>query len=109
MDPPDDFDWPTPWNLMPVPEGYHGLVRSPEDELQSETCVGHLLFNIRCRAVAWNAADPNEFLVVTESPAIPIAFVHLTFQAESSPMWPYTVCYKTWHEFRESWKEQTDD
>lgn len=89
---------------MPVPKGWHGLVRSAEAELQSETCLGHLLHNISCRAVAYNADDVNEFLFTTESAAIPLAFVHLTYKAETDPTWPYTVSYSSWEEFRLAWQ-----
>lgn len=86
-----------------MPPRYLGLVPSAELELQSETCVGHPLHNVICRVVAWNSHDVNEFLYVTENPEWPIAFVHLTFCAESLPEVPFTVGYKNWNEFRADW------
>ena len=103
---PAGFQWPAPWKPLPLPEGWLGLVRSAEAELQSEVCLGHLLYRVACRAVAFNADDVNEFLFTTDRPGAPIAFVHLTFKAENDPTWPYTVCYPGWEAFRVAWEVQ---
>ena len=100
---PDDFRWPTPWQPLPLPEGWLGLVRSAEEELQSEVPSGHPLYRVACRAGAFNSEDPNEILFATADPALPLAFVHLTFRAETDPRWPYTVGYTAWEEFRAAW------
>ena len=57
---PDHFSWPAPWKLLPLPEGWLGLVRSAEAELRSEDCPGHPLYGQVCRVVAFNSADMNE-------------------------------------------------
>jgi hypothetical protein len=101
---PDNFSWPEPWKPLPLPEGWLGLVRSAEVELQSEICPGHLLYGQACRVVAFNSDDVNEFLFVTGNSAAPLAFVHLTFRAESDPKWPYTVCYDGWESFSKAWQ-----
>ena len=101
---PDNFPWPAPWKPLPLPEGWLGLVRSAEAELQSEVCTGHPLYRVACRAVAFNADDVSEFLFATDNPAAPVAFVHLTFKAETDPQWPYTVCYSGWEAFRAAWE-----
>lgn len=100
---PDDFAWPPPWKLLPLPSGYLGLVGSVEAELQSEVCPGHPLYRVACRAIAWNAGDTNEFLLSTANPAMLVAFVHLTWKHESDPHWPYTLGYPDWGAFREAW------
>src|SRR5688572_24765770 len=66
---PDDFLWPALWKPLPLPEGWLGLVRSAEAELQREVGPGHPLFGAACRDIAYNANDVNEFLFVTDSPA----------------------------------------
>jgi hypothetical protein len=101
VDVPDDFCWPQPWK--PLPSGWLGRVGSIEAELQSEVCEGHPLYRVACRVVAWNAEDTNEFLFVTDNPAMPLAFVHLTWKAERDPTWPYTVGYPCWDGFRSAW------
>lgn len=102
-DVPNGFEWPAPWKPLPLPAGWLGLVRSAEAELQSEVCPGHRLYRVECRTVAFNADDVNEFLFATDDPAAPVAFVHLTFQAETDPRWPYTVTYAGWEAFRAAW------
>src|SRR5262245_47306269 len=97
---PSDFSWPASWKPLPLPEGWLGSVGSAEAELQSEVCPGHLLYCVACKAVAFNADDLNEFLFITDNPAAPLAFVHLTFRSETDPEWPYTVGYSGWEAFR---------
>lgn len=104
---PKDFKWPTSWKPLPLPKGWLGILQSAEAELQSEVCPGHLLYHVTCRAVAFNSDDVNEFLFTTSRPGMPLAFVHLTFRAETNPMWPYTVGYSGWEDFRIAW-EHTD-
>jgi hypothetical protein len=43
-------------------------------------------------------------LFATDNPAAPVAFVHLTFKAETDPRWPYTVGYAGWEAFRAAWE-----
>lgn len=80
------------------------MVESIETELQSEVCPGHLLYRVKCRAVAFNADDTNEFLFVTDNPTVPLAFVHLTYKAETDPVWPYTIPYHGWEVFWMAWQ-----
>jgi hypothetical protein len=80
---PDGFRWPPPWKPLPLPEGWLGLARSVEAELQSEVCPSHLLYRVACRVVAFNTDDVNEFLFASNSPRAQVAFVHLTFKAET--------------------------
>ena len=100
---PDNFDWPYPWAPLPFPQGWLGKVESVEAELQSEVCPDHPLYREKCKVVARNAEDPNEFLFVTSNPEMPLAFVHLTWKAERDPTWPYTVGYSGWDTFRQAW------
>jgi hypothetical protein len=104
---PDGFDWPASWKPLPLPDGWLGLFGSAESaeiELAREVVPGHLLYGVTCRTIAFNAADPNEFLFVTGKPETPLAFVHLTWQAERDPIWPYTVGYPGWEAFRVAWR-----
>jgi putative acetyltransferase len=104
---PEGFTWPLPWKPVPVPDGSLGLVKSAEAELQSEVCRGHPLYRVTCRAVAFNSDDVNEFLFVTDNPDMTLAFVHLTFRAETDPEWPYTIGYAGWDAFKAAWKVDT--
>ena len=103
VDVPDDFCWPWPWTPLPFPSGFLGRVGSVEEELHSEVCEGHPLYHVPCRVIGWNPDDTNEFLFVTGNPAMPLAFVHLTWKAERDPSWPYTVGYPGWDAFRSAW------
>lgn len=101
---PDDFDWPAGWRPLPLPDGWLGQAGSAEAELEREVSSGHPLFGMTCRAVGFHADDPNEFLFATDSPAAPLAFVHLTWKAERDPTWPYTISYPGWEAFRDAWR-----
>lgn len=103
---PDHFCWPWPWKPLPLPSGWLGRVESIEAELQSEVCEAHPLYRVHYRAVAWNADDVNEFLFITDHNEMPLAFVHLTWQAERDPTWPFTVGYLGWSEFRMEWEAE---
>src|SRR5207244_3795352 len=98
--------WPEPWRSLPLPPGWIGRVESVEGELQAEVGERHPLYRVRCRAVAWNEADTNEFLFATANPAMPLAFVHLTWKTERDSTWPYTVGYPGWSAFRAAWENE---
>lgn len=98
--------WPRPWKPLPLPSGWLGKVESVEAELRSEVCSGHLLHQVSCRAIGWNSEDPNEFLFETDSPEIPLAFVHQTWQTERDPNWPYTIGYSGREAFRSAWETE---
>jgi hypothetical protein len=85
-----------------------GQVESLEAELRAEVYPGHPLYRVECQAVAWNSADPNEFLFATAKREMPLAFVHLTWQPEHDPAWPYTVGYQGWEAFRLAWQAEED-
>jgi hypothetical protein len=110
--------WPPPWasikNEVACMEyaritadifDHKGMIAARlEEELRREACPGHLLFGRECRAVAFNTEDPNEFVFLTSNPAMPLAWVHLTWQVETDPLWPYTVGYTTFEAFVEAMK-----
>jgi hypothetical protein len=117
--PPDGFQWPSPWEPLADPSAAlemglcvnyllaeeEGVAPTMEAELEREVCEGHPLYRLPCKAVAWNKEDPNEFLFVTADPDKPVAFVHLTWQIESTPAFPYTVEYPSWEAFRAAWED----
>jgi hypothetical protein len=108
IDMPEGFDWPAPWKPFPLPDGWLGRVgrvSSAEAELKREICPGHVLYGRTCRAVAYNPRHGDEFLFVTDDQHNPIAFVHLTWQTERDPKWPYTVTYSGWDALRLTWSE----
>ena len=100
--------WPEPWQPLPLPNRWLGLVKSLEVELQAEVCPAHPLHRVECRPVGWNSEDPNEFLFATARPGMPLAFVHLTWKPENDPAWPYTVGYPTWEAFRTAWETKEE-
>jgi hypothetical protein len=104
VDVPDGFDWPAGWRALPVPDGWLGLAGSAEVELARELAPGHPLHGATCRAVGFNADNPNEFLFVTDRPAVPLAFVHLTWRAGHDPSWPCTSGYPSWEAFQADWQ-----
>jgi hypothetical protein len=52
--------------------------------------------------VARSREHPDEFIVVTARPDMPVAFVHLNWASESNPAFGYTVGYFSWEAFRVS-------
>ena len=118
--PPAGFEWPFPW--VPIRDENKALQLprilaetfgddSPEpflvDELRREVCPGHLLHGRSWLALAQAKDDPNEFVFLTDCPDCPIAFVHLTWQVEMSPTFPYTVGYTSWEEFNRAWRSHS--
>jgi len=92
-----------------VPDGWLGLVGSVEEEIEFEAAhSSHPLHGVCSQLFAWNAEDPNTFLVATDRPDMPVAFVHLTGQFEADPKWPYCVGYPSLDAFRTAW-ERTGD
>jgi len=111
IDIPEGFDWPPPWKPLPFPEGWLGRVgrvSSAEEELKREVGPGHVLLGRTCRAVAYNPKHCDEFLFVTDDPLNPLAFVHLTWQIERDPTWPYTITYAGWVAFWLAWTESQE-
>jgi hypothetical protein len=77
-----------------------------EEELQREVGFGHPLWMVRSRAIAFCAHDPffNEFLFLTSSRRMPLAWVHLTWTVEASfSRYPRTQGYQTWEAFWSAW------
>ena len=115
--PPLKYDWPEPWEaicdesrcleyprIMAEVFGDHETAPSLATELRRECCPGHLLHGRSCVPVAANRDDPNEFVYLTDHPDCPIAFVHLTWSVESSPIFPYAIGYAGWEAFDLAWR-----
>ena len=113
------YDWPKPWEpiaaeskCLEFPQvmgqvfGGYDSAATLAAELQRECCSEHPLHGRRCVAVARAGDDPNEFVFITDHPAYPVAFVHLTWAGEQSATFPYTVGYQSWEEFRAAWLVQ---
>jgi hypothetical protein len=116
--PPDDFVWPTPWEpilgevacleypkLVAEAFGEEWPACSLASELQREVGPAHPLYQISCSAIARNCQDPNEFLFFTTHPAMPLAFVHLTWKKEELPNFPWVEGYESWDAFKKAWIE----
>jgi hypothetical protein len=104
------FRWPPPWEALDdegtrlgLPGaraaifGRGAIASTLADELQREVCSEHPLAGHRCTAVAFNREDENEFLFVTTNPSFPVAVVHLTWEIERRPEYPYTMGYSSIH------------
>jgi hypothetical protein len=120
--PPEDFRWPHPWAALEVQDeakhvGFAGaraeifgtgaIAGSLAAELQREVCPAHPLAGLQCEAVGFNKEDENEFIFVTDSPKIPVAFVHLTWEVERNPKFPWTHPFSSFEEFRKYFAEGT--
>jgi len=118
---PDDFEWLPPWQPL-RDESLHmemgraisqlakgeGVADSLAAELLREMAEGHKLHGLSLRAVAYCQADPNEFVFVTNDPKQPIACVHLTWERESDPLWPYTYSYTSLSEWAIQMRSEHD-
>jgi hypothetical protein len=113
---PQDYEWLAPWASI-EDEGLHiclgrafpdacneSVAERLVEELRREMPDGHVLCKLGLQVVAYCEADPNEFLFVTDDPAKPVACVHLTWQEETDPTWPYTRVYGSLAE----WTEQME-
>jgi hypothetical protein len=107
-DVPPDFDWPAPWRPLPFPDGRPDRVASIEAELEREVPPGHVLYGLRCRAVAYNTDDSDDFVFVTDRADVQVAYVHLTWRPEHDPKWPYTVAYPGWDALRLACQERDE-
>jgi hypothetical protein len=58
---------------------------------------------VACSALGRNREDPNEFLLVTAHPRMPLAFVHLTWTKEEGDKFPWVEGYESWEAFRLAW------
>jgi hypothetical protein len=114
--PPKDFRWPPPWRplgeaeaatdvIVPQPFASDPAAFTFEAELQHEVGPGHPLHRVECRAVARSREHPDELVFVTAHPAMPNAFVHLTWGVERDPTFPYTFGYASWAAFAAAWAE----
>jgi hypothetical protein len=114
--PPDEFDWPHPWELitiesqsLSIPQsmiqdvGERDTVHTLTAELRRECCPDHPLHGQRCVPVARSRDEPDEVVFAVDDSEFPVAFVHLTWAVEQSAEFPYTLRYKSWEEFRVAW------
>lgn len=113
---PIDSDWPELWERLTDstevmaqiksfadPFGEVPLAATLEAELQREIRLGHPLYGFECWAVARSRVDFNNFLFTTSRPDMPMALVHMTWVMERTGVFPYTVGYGAWEEFRSAW------
>ena len=59
-----------------------------------EICKEHPLFGRECVAVAYDADCPKDFLFLTDIPDAPVVLVHLTWNQEPKPDWPFIKRYE---------------
>jgi hypothetical protein len=105
---PPNFQWLAPWSpvgdqsiclewgqIQATLESGERIGDYLVEELRREMPAGHVLKDCGLVAIGRCLADPNEFLFATDSPETPLAVVHLTWHAETNPVWPFTRTYRT--------------
>lgn len=89
-----NIDWQEPWYLIEEQRQRETY----EQELKRELGRRHVLYGLRCEAVAQSPDDDVLFLV-EGGPRL--AVVHLVYsdKTEKDPAWPYTEIYASGEEF----------
>ena len=90
------LDLPPGWRAFEERGGGKGL----EGELRREICHGHPLYGYRVKAIAYSEEIDDDILFETDKPGYPYAFVHLTWNREKTPDFPFTVLYSTYEAFK---------
>jgi predicted CopG family antitoxin len=92
-----------PWILIDNGEIY-------ETELCKEVSQGHLLFQIKVKAIA-RRRDRDDVLFEMKSNQYSFALVHITWSGkkEKDIKWPYTEFFKTWDEWESKMKEINEE
>ncbi len=92
-----DFEWLGRWRPLAVPD------RSQfEEELYRELAPGHPLQGLQVTTLGRKYGyDDFLFLVYSDPPQL--AFVHLTWQKETTPKWPYVELFGSAEEWVEGY------
>ena len=69
-------------------------------ELEKEIIKGHIFFGIKTRAIA-RRTDCDDFLFELLDGSGRLAVVHLTWQKETDPQWPWAEIYRDLGEWKE--------
>ncbi|HTX79580.1 MAG TPA: hypothetical protein VMC62_07930 [Longilinea sp.] len=85
------IDWLDPWYFSTS-----GL----ESELAQEVSSGHPLYQVKALAVG-RRKDNDDVLFLLPDHTPPFAVVHLTWQHENSPEWPYAEFFQSVGDFVE--------
>ena len=86
------FEWLDPWRRLT-----HQEAKGLENELKRELSRGHVLRGKSVRALA---SHPDDVLFEVLGSPTRYAEVHLTWNRETRPEWPFTVFYSTLEEWR---------
>ena len=87
----NNLEWLEPWH-----QDSSGL----ESELVREASVRHPLFGVKAIAVA--RGDWDDVLFYLPDYSSPLAVVHLTWQKEPTPEFPFTLFYSSIEDFVEN-------
>ena len=74
-----------------------------EAELAHETCAGHPLYNARVQAL-YRRYPHNDVLFNVFQLDFPYYCVHLTWNKEVSPLWPYITRFTSIQDFCENYQ-----
>lgn len=78
--------WRKPWVCDP------SRLQSAEEELRRECNDGHVLHGVKATPVAYRC-DCDDCLFRLQHPTYRYAVVHLTYNIETSPLWPKTELF----------------
>ncbi|GAB5517711.1 hypothetical protein [Rhodopirellula baltica] len=104
--------WPQDWQPITDPEhcmewgriavdvfDNEPIADTLEAELDRELCREHPLHGIAVTAVGYMQKCPNDFLYSLDDGTGRFAWVHLTWETEDSPKFPFTQIYPDWAAF----------
>lgn len=90
-----------------LPEGWVKLNDKEVDdavkELRRELCKGHVLYGKEFMAIA-RREDRDDFLYYIKDSDVPLYSVHLTWNKESTPEWPYADAFESKEDFLSGWQ-----
>lgn len=85
-----------------LPEGWLILNEKEVDgaakELRKEMCKGHVLYGKEILAIA-RREDRDDFLFYVKNSDVALYSVHLTWNKENAPEWPYAAAFESKENF----------
>jgi len=89
---------PEPWQMVIGDQGKALTV-----ELEREICSSHKLFGIQTQAIA-RMLDRDNILFSTNDLSKPYVVVHLTWNVETDPAWPWFIGFTDLQDFESNWR-----
>jgi hypothetical protein len=93
--------------MKTLPDGWFEVAdkeaTSFEAELKKEVCALHPLYGHQVRCLA-RRRDRDDFLFASPTSSRPIAAVHLTWSAEKTAVFPWTIFFESEEDFSQNWQ-----